>query len=113
MSWHLINGSKYYHIEPNKAEPVGICDRSGGLFKYKDLKKQMEWMGNRLQWTGLMVGEPFLDEPNPQNRTPHIPPDVIKLNNPRPGFNYTSPGGRPAPTYSKTIEELLNVRFNQ
>ena len=50
----------------SKQKGFGFCDRSGSMYNLCDLKKQMEWRGNNLTWTGLMVGPDQLDRPNPQ-----------------------------------------------
>lgn len=75
---------RYAKVNPLKPEAMGICDRSGFLFNRKDLKKQMRWAGNSLVWTGLWVGEPFLDIPNQQGQSPELGPDPIPVAFPRP-----------------------------
>jgi hypothetical protein len=37
---------------------------------HKDLRKQYEYYGNGLRYTGWMVHKKFLDKPNPQNLIP-------------------------------------------
>lgn len=65
----------YVNVDTDDIDACGVCDRTGLLFNKRDLVKQMEWRGNSLQWTGLYVGRPFLDVPNPQNRrTPKLWP---------------------------------------
>lgn len=56
----------------NKRKPVSCCDRSGFLYNTSDMVKQMEWRGNKLQWTGLMVGYDQVDTPN-ENLRPFQP----------------------------------------
>lgn len=73
----------------NPNETVGRCDKSLMVFNTSDLVKQMEWIGNQLVWTGMMVGKPFYDEPNQQNRPPLKSTDPTPVKNPRPRFeNY-------------------------
>lgn len=48
--------------------PVGVCDQSGFIYNLKDLVKQKQWIGNSLQWNGLMVGKDQLDIPNDQQK---------------------------------------------
>ena len=73
----------------NTNDTVGRCDRSLMVFNTSDLVKQMEWVGNQLVWTGMMVGKPFYDEPNEQNRPPLPSRDPAPVKNPRPMFeNY-------------------------
>jgi hypothetical protein len=70
-------------------DTVGRCDLSMMVFNTKDLVKKMEWVGNELVWTGMMVGRPFYDEPNEQNRPPLPSRDPAPVKNPRPRFeNY-------------------------
>lgn len=52
----------------NKMRAVGVCDRSGFVYNLSDLVKQMDYMGDTLKWTGLMVGRDQLDQPNYQNK---------------------------------------------
>lgn len=59
-----------------------MCDRSGEMFE--KLYKQYEWAGNSKIWTGLWVGENYLDEPNEQLRTPVTKIDPKPLLHPRP-----------------------------
>lgn len=75
---------KYVKISRNHPQAVGICDSSGFVFNHRDLVKQMAWKGNSLEWTGLLVGRPFLDEPNQQSRPPIMGPDPLPIRNPRP-----------------------------
>lgn len=74
---------KYVTVDKDNPEAVGICDYSGFVFPRKDLIRQMEWRGNRLVWTGFLVGRPYVDQPNPQLRPPILPPDPIPVINPR------------------------------
>jgi hypothetical protein len=70
-------------------DTVGRCDLSMMVFNTKDLVKKMEWVGNELVWTGMMIGRPFYDEPNEQNRPPLPSRDPAPVKNPRPRFeNY-------------------------
>lgn len=74
---------KHVRIDPTSPEAWGICDYSGFPFLVKDLVKQMEWRGNALVWTGFLVGRPYVDTPNEQNRPPILPPDPIPVKMPR------------------------------
>lgn len=74
---------RYYQVDIRNPQAKGICDRSGFAFNHCDLVKQMEWRGESLEWTGLMVGRPFLDEPDEQLRTPEVGPDSIPVENPK------------------------------
>jgi hypothetical protein len=74
---------KYVTIDINNPDALGICDYSGSVFNKRDLVKQMEWRGNALEWTGFLVGKPFIDVPNEQNRNPVLPPDPVPVPLPR------------------------------
>ena len=77
---------KHVHIDPEAPEALGICDYTGFVHMRKDLVRQMEWRGNRLVWTGYYVGKDYLDKPNPQLKTPILPPDPVPVKDPRPPF---------------------------
>lgn len=77
------NHGKYTKM--NRSDPRGIarCDYSGLMVSHADLKKQMQYRGRGLVWTGLMVAPQFEDVPNPQDLIPLIRLDPIPLQNPR------------------------------
>lgn len=77
---------KYVRIDPKNPEALAICDYSGLPCMHKDLVRQMEWRGDGLVWTGLLVNKRFSDIPNEQGRAPLLPPDPIPVANPRPQF---------------------------
>ena len=83
MSW--INRWKPRHvtIDPRHPDALGVCDDSDFVFNRKDLVKQMEWRGNRLQWTGRYVGRPFLNQPQEQFRPPAVKADPYPVKDPR------------------------------
>lgn len=113
MSWCAKWKSKYVTIDPNNPKALGECDRSGFTFNHKDLHKQMEWRGNNLVWTGLMVGKPFLDKPNEQNRPPLVKDDPRPVKNPRPPTPYTDPESPQINAFSPQAiqESLVNDSF--
>lgn len=99
--------SKYLKINPKRPTAAGACDRTGFVFNHHDLVKQMEWRGNNLVWTGLMVGRPFLDLPQPQLRPPPVTNDPQPVKNPRPIL-----AGPPSgPTGVLLAEQLRTVIF--
>ena len=106
---HLINTGRGRFVRKNSLEPVGVCDYSGFLFSKSDLVKQYEWRGNDLVWTGAIVGRPFVDEPNQQNRPPQIKGDPKALQNPRP-FGIETPQGPEAIGNSSPVI-LENINF--
>ena len=79
---------KYRRIDPNNSDAKAVCDMTGFTFNHSDLVKQMQWQGNSLQWTGLLVGRPFVDFPNEQLRTPVMFPDPVPIELPRPYQSY-------------------------
>lgn len=75
---------KHVTIDINNPDALGRCDYTGFIHNRSDLKKQYEWRGNALVWTGFWVGISYLDEPNEQLRTPIYPPDPIPIRYPKP-----------------------------
>lgn len=75
---------KYVNIDQDFPTAVGICDYSGLVVSRRDMVKQMEWRGNRLIWTGLLVNKRFADVPNPQLKPPLLKPDPYPVRMPRP-----------------------------
>jgi len=74
---------KHVCIDENAPEALGICDFTGFVHLRRDLVKQMEWRGNRLVWTGFLVGRQYADKPNPQLRPPILKPDPVPILLPR------------------------------
>lgn len=66
----------------------GICDLSGLRFQHTDLVHDMQYAGNSLQWTGLMVSKRFLRPPNPQEKIPPIKSDPYPIPLPRPDLSW-------------------------
>ena len=66
-------------------EASAYCDRTGFRVLHKDLRRQYEWAGEHLVYTGKMVHKDFLDEPQPFFK--HVPPkkDPLPVKDPRPG----------------------------
>ena len=88
-------------ISARRPRAMGECDRSGFWYPLDDMKKQMQWAGNSLIWTGLLVGPDQLDKPLDQLRAPILPPDPIPRFMPRPSPNTTpvpTSLGQPLPT---------------
>ncbi len=79
----MAKHGKYGTVNRNNPEPVGYCDRGNEPHKLSDLKKEMIWVGDRLEWNGKLVCEHHLDPPHPQLRL-YIPkPDPVPVENPR------------------------------
>ena len=75
---------KYVRVDIDNPRALGICDHSGFVFNRCDMVKQYQYIGDSLQWTGLIVGKPFADVPNEQARPDILPPDPIPVLYPRP-----------------------------
>lgn len=58
------------------------CERSGEMFA--KLYKQWEWAGDIKTWTGLWVGDIYMDQLQGQLRTPKTKDDPKSLVNARP-----------------------------
>jgi hypothetical protein len=102
----MIKKTKYVTVDPENPNAFAVCDRSGFYFNHKDLHKQMEWRGNNLVWTGLLVGTPFLDIPNEQNRPPPIKADPIPVKNPRLTTPYIDPETFVTPNFTQLLPML-------
>lgn len=89
------------YVDPTDLDAWGKCDKTGLPTMYRDLVPQLEFVGNRLQWTGLMVNEKDLDEPQPQLCTPPIKIDPLPVSNPR---TFPQPKGPAVPTGLKAID---------
>lgn len=87
MSFTYTRINKYLKGDINNVRGSGVCDTSGFHVNYPDLKKQMEYSGQSLYWTGFLVHKDFLDKPQPQNLKPKFFGDPKPILNPRPG-NY-------------------------
>ena len=76
-------GKHVKQIDVWSPNALAICDYTQFIFERRHLIKQYEWRGNRLVWTGFLVGKPYADIPNEQLRPPLIKPDPIPVRNPR------------------------------
>jgi hypothetical protein len=112
MSWVNRWKGKYVTIDPKYPSALGICDESGFVFNHKDLVKQMEWRGDALVWTGFMVGKPFLDVPNEQNRPPLVKNDPRPVMNPRLPTPYTDPEVPVVLPYNQLVAKLNTTNWN-
>ena len=79
-------------ISTRRPQAVGECPRCGFWRNRVDLIEQYEWQGNKLVYLGIDVcRDTCLDIPQPQFRTPILPPDPIPLRKPWPSPNVTLP----------------------
>jgi hypothetical protein len=93
---------KYVRIDPKNPEALAICDYSQWPCLHKDLVRQMEWRGEGLVWTGLLVNKRFADIPNQQGRAPILPPDPVPVAQARPKFFQSmTHSNNPLPTHSQ------------
>lgn len=76
-------GRNHPAVDPSNPEAWGVCDRCTKVRPFRELQKQMEYSGDSLTWIGLLVCPEHLDRPQPQNRTRHLFPDPVPINNPR------------------------------
>jgi hypothetical protein len=111
MGWIRRWQGKYVKIDPSNPAALGVCDDSGFVFNHKDLVKQLEWRGNNLVWNGLMVGPPYVDKPQEQNRPPLVKADPYPVKNPRPVVPYIE--STPILPYAQLVAKLLNVKWNE
>jgi hypothetical protein len=74
----------YIKKNPKKAGVLGVCDRTGFICNRGDLVKQMQWAGNSLIWTGLLVYKEEVDPPQPQDKVPPVKADPTPVIDPRP-----------------------------
>jgi hypothetical protein len=110
MSWVKRYKGKYVTIDPTNPSALGICDDSSFVFNHKDLKKQMDWRGDNFVWTGLMVGKPYLDKPQEQNRPPVVKGDPYAVKNPRvPDFNIVP---TPVLPNAQLMQKLQNFNWD-
>jgi hypothetical protein len=103
-----VNSLRGKYVKKGSLEAVGVCDYSGFWFSHSDLVKQMEYRGNSLVWTGFMVGKPFVDIPNQQERPPLVKADPYVVLNPRP-MGLESGDGPDAPDAPIILDELNNI----
>ena len=111
MSGSSKSHGKYVTIDPENPSAVAVCDQSGFVFNHKDLVKQMEWRGDSLVWTGFLVGKPFLDIPNEQNRPPLVKDDPKAIKNPRIPESYTDPESNPVLPHAQLMKKLNNMNW--
>lgn len=94
-------------VNPQKPEPVGICDRCSFLYPLSRLVWALEWRGNALTNIRIRVcTDTCNDIPFQNNRPLLIPPDPEPIKDARPWF-YASQnqGGLPPPTQLEISED--------
>ncbi len=83
MSWVSRWQGRHLRVSERDSTAAAQCDYTDFTFNHTDLVKQMEWRGDRLVWTGYMVGRPYLDTPNEALRPPPVKADPYPVRNPR------------------------------
>lgn len=72
----------------SKRDPraIAMCDRCDKVKPHHKLKKQMQYFGSVLRWTGFLVCASCYDKPDLQvlGRATALPPDPVPIKNPRP-----------------------------
>lgn len=104
---------KNVRVSFTNPEGLGVCDDSGFDFNHCDLVKQMEWRGDNLVWTGLMVGKPYLDKPCQQNRPPLVKDDPKPFKNIRLPKEYTAPEENRVAAPKELFDKLNSVHWNE
>ena len=74
-------------VSARSPRAFGRCDFGGETRNLADLKKQMEWAGTKLIWTGMLVCDEHYDQPQPQLKAIRLPADPVPVKNLRP-WNY-------------------------
>jgi hypothetical protein len=113
MSWINRWKGKYVVIDPKNPAALGQCDDTDFTFNHKDLVKQMDWRGDNLVWTGLLVGKPYLDVPQEQNRPPLVKADPRPVTNPRLPVPYTDPNANQVLSNTQLTAKLNSFHWNQ
>lgn len=70
-------------VDPDNPQSWGKDDLTGLPAMHTDMVKYFEYMGNGLQWTGLMSHYKDVDQPNPQLVPPRLKADPVPIDNPR------------------------------
>lgn len=102
--------SRYLKIDPKHPDAKAVCDYTHIVTNRSKLKKQMDYRGDPLVWTGFLVHEDYLDKPQQQFRPPPLKPDPVPVINPR---IVPNPVDAPASlTAAQAIASANNVRWN-
>jgi hypothetical protein len=107
----IYRNGTYILTDTKNPDSWGVCDRTGQWMNTRRLKKQYEWAGDRKIWTGQIVGDCFLDEPNEQLRAPKQWKDPTVVDNPRIPIGYElSP---PMLSQAEILVQLSKVSFTK
>jgi hypothetical protein len=84
-----LPGPKYARVDPTNPEAWAQCDRCGFWYNHKDLGWQLQWGGQQIYNTQVLVCERCNDIPNEQLRAIILPPDPVAILNARvPNLDY-------------------------
>lgn len=92
-------------VSITKPEPVGICDRSGFMYRLSDMVWQWQWNATTLYNQRILVGPDQVDRPSEFLRTPKFGPEPAPLPNARPTHYATQNLGGEPPL--NTVQEIL------
>jgi hypothetical protein len=98
------NHGKYTKMSKRYPRGIARCDYSGLMVRQASMKRQYEYRGTGLVWTGFMVNPKFSDVPNPQNLTPLIKADPVPIVNTRPDNIIDAQTTLPTSTGAITID---------
>ena len=70
-------------LDPQHPAAFAICEMCGFLYNHRDLRFEVQWMGNEIRRTGHLVCPRCWDMPNPNIRAHTLPPDPVPISNPR------------------------------
>lgn len=92
----------FVSVDPSAPRAAGVCDRCGSWYQLNQLKKQYQWFGTALSWTGFLVCCRCLDVPTIQRKAIVVPADPIPVLNPRVEHFYLDEEGPPATNWDTT-----------
>lgn len=83
MAWGDISGQAV--TDPNSPRAQGVCDECGTHYNLRSLRKEVQFMGTAVKWTGRLVCTPRCwTKPQPQLMPIRLPADPVPVKNPRP-----------------------------
>lgn len=97
-------------VDARRPRGQAVCDRCSQWWNRADLRKQYEYSGTRLFFTGFLVCPPCYDTPQPQNLTPLLPGDPKPLINPRPEYFDVIRGQDGFALYTIWVPDVATVR---
>jgi hypothetical protein len=70
-------------LDPQRPAAFAICELCGFQYNHRELRWQVQWMGNEIRRTGHLVCPKCWDVPNYTLRAKTLPPDPVPILNPR------------------------------